>query len=388
MESGQYPEEEEMSWNYVKDFMEKEGIDGRKALAVKARADVREKRVFVNVWNQAVNIGPARYVLLTKVQEHILMLHKELKFKYIRLWNIFSTRMFFRKSHQTTQLNYQYVDDVLDFCVKNHIYPLIDLGNRPETVPGSEKDLYKDVRQDMGSSHVIFQSLEEWYAIVGGFVEHIVTRYGNSEVAHWIFELWQDMSGNDFYGIQGYFTVLDSVIRLIKDKIPEAKVGGGGWGGEKQFVEGCQGILKMKNRPDFISLYLYLIHRDDMQDTNVRQYYEKDYMKNILENWTGIMKSMGLEKIKLYVTEWNLSIENHNYFNDSCGKAAMMLNVMIECMFSLDMGCYFSGTDRTLSDYDSIGILDGNLGLISKAGLKKPSWYALKFMGKMGEFPY
>lgn len=109
-------------------------------------------------------------------------------------------------------------------------------------------------------------------------------------------------------------------------------------------------------------------------------HFEHDQVLQMRE----MMKETGLEKCRLFLTEWNNSIANRNFLNDSCFRAAYLTAKTVELWGMTDMIAVMTGTDWVSNYIDMNKILNGGIGLLSKDTIGKPAFYALAFLGHMG----
>ncbi|WP_394185962.1 GH39 family glycosyl hydrolase [Metabacillus halosaccharovorans] len=81
-------------------------------------------------------------------------------------------------------------------------------------------------------------------------------------------------------------------------------------------------------QPDFLSIYLYPIEinwRNNQVPKKNTQSANPDLIKNKLNQVRKSLKKAGLEDLELNVTEWNISISNRDYLNDSCFKSTYIV---------------------------------------------------------------
>lgn len=95
---------------------------------------------------------------------------------------------------------------------------------------------------------------------------------------------------------------------------------------------------------------------------------------------------MGITPPKLYVTEWNRTVSERNYVNDSCFQGAYIIKNVIDVFDRVDILSYFNGSDLISEHYDSNELLHGGNGLLSKDGVLKPSGFAIDFLNHL--YPY
>ncbi|MCI9151130.1 MAG: helix-turn-helix domain-containing protein [Lachnospiraceae bacterium] len=347
--------------------------------------DVSVSRPFRKRWNEVICAGYAPDLLSARLQKHILQLRDELGFSCVRLSNIFSWDMQMRKDRRAERLNFERIDSVLDFIVMNKMHPVIDLGDKPKRVlRNAGNPLFVDVHPP------IFQSMEESRWIFEAFSDHIAARYGSTETEKWRFDLWKDNREERGSGIYDYIEAFQMICGIIKQRIPGARMGGTGFelGSEVSREElGWQGA---RYRPDFISVAAFPYKRElpgfRVQAGPAQRSTDFHFMRNELRKLKRSLGEAGLGGIPVEFSEWNLSLSDRNFYNDSCGKAAHMLMNMVELGDEIETGAYFSASDLAVSYYDSEKMFFGGTGLLSKDGLPKPAYHALYFMQKMGNF--
>jgi beta-xylosidase len=83
---------------------------------------------------------------------------------------------------------------------------------------------------------------------------------------------------------------------------------------------------------------------------------------------------------EIYVTEWNFTISNRNCINDSCAQAAYIIKNCIEAEGEIPLMAYWHGTDLHSEFFDTESIINGDSGLLTRDGIKKPSFYAFQFL--------
>lgn len=342
--------------------------------------DSKNKKEYKRNWNKIINIGAASDLLQSDMQEHVIILKNELKFEYARFWNIFGQDMYVGVSNPEEKYNFDKIDKVLDFLVDHKIKPFIELGQKP-------KRLDRTVSQSVifEEEPSIFTNINQWKSIMKAFSMHIVKRYGIEETQTWCFEIWRPETEN--MDVE-YLTIFNAGYSELKKYIPNCKVGGAGFRGDYGLKQSMKNIIKWKDQsiqPDFLSFYLfpYIIIKEKGD-----KYSKRSTDKNYVANQTKLIKET-LKEIKwdvkeLYVTEWNNTISNRNYTNDSCYKGSYIMKNIIDNINEVDILGYWIGSDLFSQFYDSHVLLNGGAGLISKNSIKKPACYAIEFMNRMG----
>ena len=349
--------------------------------------NVRRKSKLTKIWNQVVNIGSVYNLTLANLQYHTIYLTETLGFSYVRIWNVFSKKMMITDGKTQGNYNYDMIDLALDFLVSHHIKPFVDLGRRPDTVLSSMGNtLYFE------EECIVFQSKDIWIAMLKDFIHHIIKRYGKEEVVQWKFELSSDIvhfARNQYYIDKeyDYKECYRSSYQVIKKALPDACVGGpSDVTNDVKFLHEYLQYSKENNcLPEFISILLFP-YDSSRKDGKVNYYrtQSENYEYEKLQSIHQIIEE-GEVDIPLYVVEWNSSISNRNFLNDSCFRASYITKKIIEILSMADMVCLWMGSDWVSNYFDTKRIANGGSGLITKDTIRKPVYFALQFLNQLGE---
>ncbi|WHY69038.1 helix-turn-helix domain-containing protein [Neobacillus sp. SuZ13] len=360
---------------------------------------------FVKYWNRLLNIGYAKDLLNSDMQEQINFLQSEIGFTYARFWGLFGDDMLLEdRSGGTIAYNFSNANKLLDFLIKNKLKPFIEMGPKPKII---QKAIGETLVIQTVSSE---RTLEEWHNLVTAFLLQCIERYGIEEVETWYFELWRPMEElnsnaeeeKDFLAkmknnqdprFDRYFKIFSEFKRTAQELVPGAKVGGCGLSMD---LEGDKLDLLLEQwkqeeiQPDFLSIYLYPIEIDrDKYRVPIKNLHSTNphYVLNKLNDVRKSLKKAGFENLELNVTEWNISISNRNYLNDSSFKASYMVKNIVENLNQnhLKMMGYWLSSDIFSDFRDSKNILHGGAGLVTKNGIKKPSFHAFVLLKQLGE---
>lgn len=368
--------------SYLAQHQDKE-IRENENIYMPVKVDVTKKQELHKNWNQVINIGAAQDLLLSSVQEHILILKKELGFEYVRFWNIFGADMHVI-DEQRQHYNFSNIFRILDFLVHNGLKPYIELGFKPKQIISNIQESRLKIE-----SEIPIDTLENFAALFENFMQHLLQRYGEEEVNSWYFENWGDKRLLDARSSLNYFELFNTVYDQVKNYAPKAKVGGAGVSINDHQCRRLEGMLTQwqnaGRRPDFLSVYLYPYERTFQgEHMYVRQMTETSFLTEQLQCARQCIRQMGFEDAELHVTEWNMTLSNRNYMNDSCFKAVYLAKSISEMTTLADRVVYFLGTDLFSDYYDTNKILYGGAGLISQDGIFKPAFYAFKYMNRLG----
>lgn len=347
--------------------------------------DAAKSRPYQKNWNQIINIGPMETLLRFDIQEHLLILQKELNFKYVRFWNVFSDEMLTEINKKDGIKNFSRLDKGLDFIVENNMHPFIELGFKPVVLIKS-----LDCAKVFKEKEIPVHFKETFAELLYSILIHCVNRYGINEVEKWYFEQWGDPRLISEQGFGEYFDVFETAYRTIKSISASIHVGGAGFGRLYTMLDFKEIMSLWKKRevhPDFISLYSYpyrarskgkALNEDRIQDSN--------FVHNQILMMKEVQRDVSMTDSAILVTEWSSSVSNWNSLNDSLYKGAFLLKTIIDNIDTVDMMGYWMATDLLAEYYDTGTFLHGGNGLLSEYGIKKPAFYAFEFAKGMEEF--
>src|SRR5699024_3678143 len=115
-----------------------------------------------------------------------------------------------------------------------------------------------------------------------------------------------------------------------------------------------------------------------------RIYYNNEHTKNVLEKVNSKLKSILKYTPELHVTEWNASSYGRSLIHDTCFVSNFIAKNIIDCNGMANSLGYWTFTDLIKEEKICNSEFLGNFGLISKSGLKKPSYTSYYLMSKLG----
>ncbi len=316
---------------------------------------------FNNVWKKAVCGGTVEQMLSAKLQKQILEYKSETGFSYVKVTNVLAPSMKMLRNGKNIKLNYQKIDEVIDFLMSNGLMPILELGYGNST---------KDIVESQS-----YQSRHEYESCVRELVRHLVVRYGTEKIGNWIFDI-RFACGMEKE--EEYLKSFDTIAAMLRRWFPLCKVGGFGHRLGMPMPQMICRWQDMLEKPDFISFSAYPYY---VTETDAGLMYERsrseDYIKNEIQKVKQTLRKCKLEDIPLYLTSWNLSVSDKNMVNDSYGKGASALRLMIELMDDIELGCYDTFSDLNVADGEHERSFFGGRGMINKDGLKKPILFAV-----------
>lgn len=341
--------------------------------------DMRLGTEVPNPWGNLLHFGFASRVLSAGYQRQIIYLKQNLGFEYGAFNGIFSPEFGLKASVADETLNFVNLDYVLDFLTQNHIKPLIILDNQVFSMVKNLNDKDKIMCRE------VFLDELQCCNVIGEIMDHIIYRYGIREVTEWKFEIWYDAFEKTVLGLKKEFNSMwDQIYEAISDKIPGAVIGGCSLGTSVEQEISREFYASWKNAghlPDFLTLnvFPYQTSNNSTDKMEAIRLKVEDCFNIYMLNFKSILHQLEYPDIPLIVLQWNLSFVQRNYFNDMAGKAAIMMDQIVQNMGEAAAVGYWPASDLYAGDYDARRILNGACGLVSADGICKPAFYALKF---------
>lgn len=338
------------------------------------------------VWD-TINAGAAVDLLKSEVREHLLVLADQMGFTYVRFWNLFSREMLLDLHTPDQNYNFSKLDSILDFLLEHGMKPHMELGSKP-------RRLYRNVQTAI-EQDPLDQPLpdpEVWEPFLHALMRHLQRRYHAGEIDGWRMEVWFNESlRGDPEASYAYLAFFNSTAAILRQYTTAIQVGGCGfrprYDDEEKTVEFLRAWRQQPYQPDFISVQCYAYERGQVhQDRYSRRSTDNEYLLHRMEEMRTLLDREGFENVPLWLTEWNSTVSDRNFINDTSFKGAYIVKNAIDVYGLTERMAYFLGSDRVSEHYDSSLLLYGGTGLLTKDTILKPSGYAFRFLHML--FPY
>jgi beta-xylosidase/AraC-like DNA-binding protein len=352
-------------------------------------ADVRFSSDYERPWAEVINLGFAHDFLKPAFLDHLRLLQGETPFRYGRFQGIFGKSMLISQNDKRNY-NFVQIDRAIDFLRSVRLIPFLEIGFKPDKI------------QENAGKYVFFNDdeikeidIDDYEELMDHFMKHLINRYGVEDVNAWRFEM-MCLSTYAQYGIaeiDNYIECFMKIRRVIKKYAPGSLVGGPGF--NLAFSEDLEKMVKItytlrkRNSPlDFFSIYSFSLSRIFSDSNTVKQDRLKRWAKNETAehiNWakTFIQSQDPLIRC-FFVTEWSLDFSCRNRLHDLLIKAAFVLQNCINAIGTTEVLAYWLASDISAEYSDSSAILFGGAGLISRHGIRKPSFFVYKFLSRLG----
>jgi xylan 1,4-beta-xylosidase len=262
-------------------------------------------------------------------------------------------------------------EPVLDFAGIDRIYDrLLGLGLRPIVeLSFMPRDLASDASKTVFDYGAIVSPPKDWgrwEALVRELVAHLVARYGLEEVRRWAFEVWNEANLEVFWSgtRDEYLRLYDLSARAVKSVDARLVVGGPASAAGK-WVDELLAHCRAHGSPiDFVSTHTY---------------------GNAPLDLRPIAERHGFDGLPQWWTEWGAHATHFNPVHDSPWSAAYLVRGMASAMGRTEALAYWTISDH----FEELGrppkLLHGGFGLLAVANLRKPRWWGLWMLERLGD---
>lgn len=331
------------------------------------------KKLAPTLWN-LLFIGDVRHISVQELKNLLPQLQQTFHYTYAYVSGLLSQLML--QAVETAGsgiplLSFIHVDSILDLLKDAGLIPCIDLlciNHGLTDIPGHVRALLIHLRDKYGT-----QELQKWMFIPGSCPLNF---YGPNST----------MPSMDF---PSYKAMVDA-IRSIDAKIPigspifEPGTHEQVWEWLRSFMDDCtrEDIL-----PDFYPLIHFPISggKEENGSFIFCQNEAPGMMAGMLNRFNDLIASGQLPKKPVYIIEWNTSISNKDFTNDSLFKAAGLMKNLLECYDKAQGFGYSLPFDGMEMFPASNHPVHGGKGLVCSNGVRKPSFWALLWLRQMGD---
>jgi xylan 1,4-beta-xylosidase len=310
----------------------------------------------------------------------------ELGFRYIRFHAIFHDVLGTYKEvdgkpvYDWTKLDYLY-DQLLKIGVK----PFVELGFTPLAMRSSDLSIF------YWKGNTSHPDPKKWAGLVDAFVRHVQERYGKEEVRSWFFEVWNEPNLDGFWekaDQKVYFELFDITSRTIKNIDPALKVGGPSTAGAAWVPEFLAHTKASGSAVDFITTHTYgvdggFLDENGKDDTKLSP--SPEAIVGDVRNVRQQMVTAGHGAMPLYFTEWSTSYTPRDPVHDSYISAAYILSKLKASEGLVQGMSYWTYSDLFEEPGPPTAPFEGGFGLMNPQGVRKPSWFAYKYLNQLGD---
>ena len=338
-------------------------------------------------FKMCVGAGRANEGLRADWQDQLRVARRECGFKYLRMHGLLCDDMgvYQEDEHGNPVYNWQYIDRLYDFLLSIDVKPFVELSFMPKALASG--------------NHTVFwwngnvtppKSYGKWADLIRHLVAHFQDRYGHDVVKSWYFEVWNEPDLHDIFFTgdkQDYFKLYEVTAKTIKSVSSDYRVGGpatamGGW--DQSFIDFCRSNNVLL---DFISSHSYGVRQGYVDTTGQRGTVIDPNPDSVIGRMVGerqMIDKSPMPDLPLHFTEWSSAYTPTDFMHDTYQQASFILSKVKGAYQSVNSMSYWTFTDIFEENGPRMTPFHGGFGLINYEDLKKPAFYAYKFLNELG----
>lgn len=334
-----------------------------------------------------VGAGRANEGLRADWQAQLALVQREIGFRYIRFHGLLSDDMgvYTEDAAGNPRYNFQYIDTLYDALLALHIRPFVELSFMPSKLASGSNTVFWwkgniTPPKDMG----------KWKGLIAALIAHWKQRYGEAEISKWYFEVWNEPDLKIFFtgSPEDYLQLYQATAITIKSVCPQCRVGGpasADFPMEKKFLEY---VIANHVPVDFMSSHIYAIKHGfvDNATGQVSTVFDTspDTIVGRMRASRELIQHSALPRLELHFTEWGSSYTSKDPLHDQYDQASFILDKVREASPYVTSMSYWTFTDIFEERGPRFTPFYGGFGLLNYEGIRKPSYFAYKFLSELG----
>jgi len=340
--------------------------------------DVGQFRPIRPIWKTMINIGTLKSLANINIKSQLSMLQEDMGFRYARIESILTDESI--PVLPNGQYNFSYFDRAIEMLLSLKLTPFLDLSSKEDYLFLSRSEIiYRGDQPHHPTSE------EAYLDKVSALIRHCINTFGAGVVETWGVEI---RSLHDEYLAPterpaDFCRRFIAVYHMIRQWLPHMRIGGPehNLAMDRQFVKEVAVMLKQAGvKPDFLSLCAMPYEPTRSEDNSVKFVISSnpDYLRDSIQELRSALYNLFGDVIPIWLTVFGPDIRTRNHVNDSCYQASFLTKNTIDLIDLVDVIGYWQLSDVGTEYLDTTRILFGGTGLLSKDGLKKPGYTALK----------
>lgn len=351
------------------------------------KADVNKvKGTHSKMFKECVGCGRAYEGLLAEQQRHMRIVSNECGFKYLRFHGLLHEDMavYNEDSEGNPIYNWQYVDLLYDYILSIGMKPFVELGFMPQALASGSETVFW-----WKGNVTPPKSYEKWGKLIYELTMHFTRRYGYDEVSQWYFEVWNEPNLSGFFtgDMKEYFKLYETTSKMIKSVSSNYRVGGPATAGCAWITEFIEFCYNNKVPVDFVSTHTYGVN-GYLDEFGVQQLFLESNSGAVSDDIGRVheqVKASPMPELEIHFTEWSTSYSPNDPIHDSYHSAAYILSKIKKCEKMTNSMSYWVFSDIFEEPAPPKYHFHGGFGLLNVQGLKKPSFFAYKYLNQLGD---
>jgi xylan 1,4-beta-xylosidase len=336
---------------------------------------------------RVVGAGRAEEGLRADWQGQLATVQNEIGFHYLRMHGILNDEMgvYTEDKQGNPQINFQYIDSLYDALLKMHIRPFVELTFMPSKMASGTSTVFW-----WKGNTSLPKDPAKWALLMRALIDHWKERYGETEILQWYYEVWNEPDIRGFWPhpLEDYFSLYKTTVEAIKSECPKCQVGGPASAVPYKAEEEFEKWVAANHEPvDFIAVHAYGVKQGYLDTDGTAGTIldpDPDSVSGRMQHSRELLKASALPNLELHFTEWSSSYTPTDFMHDQYHQASFILDKVRRATPYVDSMSYWTFTDIFEENGPRFTPFHGGFGMINLEGIKKPSFYAFKFLSKLG----
>ncbi len=254
------------------------------------------------------------------------------------------------------------VDDIVDRLLAADLLPIVELSFMPAALASDPAATVFSYEGNISPP----RDDRLWAALVRELAGHLADRYGGDEVSRWAFEVWNEPNLQAFWAAaeSDYLRLYEVTARAIKSVDERFRVGGPATAAAAWVDDLLEHCTSRDIPIDFISSHTYGVAPLDLRPITSR---------------------FGRPDLPLWWTEWGVSSTHGAPVNDSVWGAPLVAHGMRSAAGRIDALAYWVASDHFVELGAAPTLFHGGFGLLTIGNLRKPRFWAIAMLERLGE---
>jgi xylan 1,4-beta-xylosidase len=314
------------------------------------------------------------------------LVQKELGFRYIRFHDIFHDALgTYREADGRPVYDWSRIDHLYDQLMDMNLKPFIELGFTPDAMKTSDQTIF------YWKGNTSHPAPAKWTALIDAFVHHLIARYGAKEVRTWHFEFWNEPNLDGFWERAdrgAYFAYYAATALTIKAIDPALRVGGPSTAGAAWVPEFLAYAKENRIPVDFITTHTYGVEGgflDEKGEGDNKLSRNPDAVTGDVRKVRAQIEASHRPGLPLFFTEWSTSYNPRDPIHDDYFSAAYILEKLRSVEGLIQGMSYWTFSDLFEEPGPQTKPFDGGFGLLTPDGVRKPAYFAYKYLCALGD---
>lgn len=354
----------------------------------------KRAKPFSDYFKNLITFGRAYDCLRAQSQIQLRMLQQEIGFRYIRFHGTFSDEMRVVERNKDGKLVYTwgYLDELFDFFLSIGLKPFMEFTFMPSALKSKNYTVFKYQGNISKPS-----DLSEWEDLIVNFMKHIINRYGLSEVLSWYFELWNEpdlLWGDDAEDFYEFFAATARAVYSVDSRLKIAGPSIARDGDNLINLDKFFGFLKNNGiHCSCITYHLYgntaVFENETVEDIKqIRNWNmvlgDKNFINEIVQKNKETIDNFD-PNAEVHITEFNISALEGSLIMDTAFMSTFIIETALKNMGKIDSLGFWSASDIFEESSPVDSPFYGGFGMLTKEGIKKPSYWGYWFLNQLGD---